>query len=246
MRRMHTLTDLGTVVALWAHPDDETYLSGGLLASSSPPVSARSASPPPVARLPTRRPGRSERSALAAVRTEELEAALGDPRCHRAPLAGPPRRRLRRRGPRCAGRSAGPPARRRPPRHRRHLRAGRLHRAPRPPHRQRLGRPRRTCGRREPADPPRGAAGAGRRSRARRGVRRLRPGPPARLRRRGAGVPAPLSGAALDRKVEALLRQVSQTGGLVAAVGRSGSPAWVATESFAVPAAPSRADNPRR
>ena len=31
MRCMHTLTELGTVVALWAHPDDETYLSGGLL-----------------------------------------------------------------------------------------------------------------------------------------------------------------------------------------------------------------------
>ena len=48
----------------------------------------------------------------------------------------------------------------------------------------------------------------------------------------------PLSGPALDRKVEALLRQVSQTGGLVAAVGRERFTAWVATESFAVPATP--------
>ncbi len=53
----------------------------------------------------------------------------------------------------------------------------------------------------------------------------------------------PLSGAALDRKVGALLRQVSQTGGLVGAVGRDRFTAWVATESFA----PGPwADNPRR
>ena len=46
------------------------------------------------------------------------------------------------------------------------------------------------------------------------------------------------AGRALDRKVEALLRQVSQTGGLVAAVGPERFAAWVATESFAPPATP--------
>jgi LmbE family N-acetylglucosaminyl deacetylase len=46
----------------------------------------------------------------------------------------------------------------------------------------------------------------------------------------------PLDGALLDRKVEALLQQVSQTGGLVAAVGRERFRAWVAVESFAEPA----------
>lgn len=44
-----------------------------------------------------------------------------------------------------------------------------------------------------------------------------------------------LEGAALDRKVTALLRQESQTGGLVAAVGRDRFAAWVATERFAFP-----------
>jgi LmbE family N-acetylglucosaminyl deacetylase len=44
-----------------------------------------------------------------------------------------------------------------------------------------------------------------------------------------------LTGAALDRKVAALLRQESQTSGLVAAVGRERFRAWVATESFASP-----------
>ena len=41
----------------------------------------------------------------------------------------------------------------------------------------------------------------------------------------------------LDRKVEALLQQVSQTGGLVEAVGLERFRAWVASESFAEPLA---------
>lgn len=49
-------------------------------------------------------------------------------------------------------------------------------------------------------------------------------------------VAVPLAGAALDRKVEALLRQESQTGGLVTAVGLDRFRAWVATEYFAAPA----------
>jgi LmbE family N-acetylglucosaminyl deacetylase len=44
-----------------------------------------------------------------------------------------------------------------------------------------------------------------------------------------------LEGAALDRKVEALLAQRSQTGDLVAAVGLDRFRHWVATESFAPP-----------
>jgi LmbE family N-acetylglucosaminyl deacetylase len=46
----------------------------------------------------------------------------------------------------------------------------------------------------------------------------------------------PLDGALLDRKVEALLLQESQTAGLVSAVGPARFRAWVATEAFAVPA----------
>jgi LmbE family N-acetylglucosaminyl deacetylase len=44
-----------------------------------------------------------------------------------------------------------------------------------------------------------------------------------------------LDGDLLDRKVDALLRQVSQTGGLVEAIGLERFRAWVASESFAVP-----------
>ena len=44
-----------------------------------------------------------------------------------------------------------------------------------------------------------------------------------------------LDGLVLDRKVDALLQQVSQTGGLVQAVGLERFRAWVATESFAEP-----------
>ena len=43
----------------------------------------------------------------------------------------------------------------------------------------------------------------------------------------------PLSGTALDRKVEALLIQASQTSGLVEAVGLERFRAWVAHECFA-------------
>ncbi len=44
-----------------------------------------------------------------------------------------------------------------------------------------------------------------------------------------------LDGATLDRKVAALLQQVSQTAGLVEAVGLERFRAWVASESFAEP-----------
>jgi LmbE family N-acetylglucosaminyl deacetylase len=45
----------------------------------------------------------------------------------------------------------------------------------------------------------------------------------------------PLNENTLDRKVDALLRQISQTGGLVEAVGLERFRAWVAVESFAEP-----------
>ena len=118
---------LGDVLAIWAHPDDETYLAAGLLAGLRDAgarvvcvTATRGEAADPAARP-------EERAALAAVRTEELEDDLA-----------------------------------------------------------------------------------------------------LQLR---------LGGAALDRKVEALLQQVSQTGGLVAAAGRERFSAWVATESFALPLA---------
>ena len=45
----------------------------------------------------------------------------------------------------------------------------------------------------------------------------------------------PLEGAALERKVEALLRQTSQTADLVSAIGRDRFAAWIAIECFAPP-----------
>ena len=47
-----------------------------------------------------------------------------------------------------------------------------------------------------------------------------------------------LEGTVLDRKVTALLRQESQTGALVDAVGLDRFRAWVASEAFAVPQNP--------
>jgi hypothetical protein len=45
----------------------------------------------------------------------------------------------------------------------------------------------------------------------------------------------PLEGAALDRKVDALLSQPSQTAELVGIIGRDRFAAWIATECFAPP-----------
>ena len=35
--------DLGTVLGIWAHPDDETFLSGGLMAMATRPAGEWSA-----------------------------------------------------------------------------------------------------------------------------------------------------------------------------------------------------------
>jgi LmbE family N-acetylglucosaminyl deacetylase len=73
------IASLGTTVAVWAHPDDETYLAGGLLAA------LRDAGQQVVCVTATRGDAGSglhdggtpeARSALAAVRTSELTGAL--------------------------------------------------------------------------------------------------------------------------------------------------------------------------
>jgi LmbE family N-acetylglucosaminyl deacetylase len=67
---------LGTVLAVWAHPDDETYLAGGLMAALADAghrvvcVTATRGE----AAVPGATP--SQRAAMAAVRTQELDAAL--------------------------------------------------------------------------------------------------------------------------------------------------------------------------
>jgi LmbE family N-acetylglucosaminyl deacetylase len=69
-------TALGTVLTIWAHPDDEAYLAGGLLAA------VREAGHRAVCVTATRgeaadpQATAAERAALSAVRTHELEAAL--------------------------------------------------------------------------------------------------------------------------------------------------------------------------
>ena len=139
--RVPYLPALGTVLTVWAHPDDEAYLVGGLLALLTDAgqravcvTATRGEAADPDA-------GPAERTALAALRTGGARGGAGDPRRHRAPLARPARRRLCRRRPDRSRRPARRAARRRPPRHRHHVRPRRVHRPPRPPHRQRLGRP---------------------------------------------------------------------------------------------------------
>jgi len=70
------LTALGTLLTVWAHPDDETYLAGGVLAALADAghrvvcvTATRGEAADPTATA-------GERAALAALRTEELEAAL--------------------------------------------------------------------------------------------------------------------------------------------------------------------------
>jgi LmbE family N-acetylglucosaminyl deacetylase len=70
------LEQLGTVLTIWAHPDDEAYLAGGLLAALTEAgqravcvTATRGEAADPSS-------GPEERAALAAVRTVELENAL--------------------------------------------------------------------------------------------------------------------------------------------------------------------------
>jgi LmbE family N-acetylglucosaminyl deacetylase len=71
-----SLSVLGTVLTVWAHPDDETYLAGGMLAGLTDAghrvvcvTATRGEAADPAATA-------GERAALAALRSEELEAAL--------------------------------------------------------------------------------------------------------------------------------------------------------------------------
>ncbi len=69
-------TALGTVLSVWAHPDDETYLAGGVMAALREAghrvvcVTATRGEAADPAATP------AQRAHLAALRTEELEAAL--------------------------------------------------------------------------------------------------------------------------------------------------------------------------
>lgn len=231
------LAALGDVLAIWAHPDDETYLAGGLLAGLRDAdvrvvcvTATRGEAADPAA-------GPDERAALAAVRTEELEAALRhlgvvehhwldypDGGCAALDPAGPVSRLatlLDQVRPRTVV-TFGPDGFTGHPDHRTvsawtDLALSRAGVTPRVLHPVALE---------QAVDPELDESY---------GVFEL--GRPRVCTDDELALQLRLGGAVLDRKVEALLRQVSQTGGLVAAVGRQRFSTWVATESFALPPA---------
>jgi LmbE family N-acetylglucosaminyl deacetylase len=234
---LEELVKLGDVLAVWAHPDDETYLAGGLFAALRDlghrvvcVTATRGEAADPAA-------ASDERAALAAVRTEELQAALGtlgvaehhwldypDGGCADLDPDGPVERLaalLAEVRPRTVV-TFGPDGFTGHPDHRTvstwtDLALARVGLTPRVLHPVALDKPP------DPElDDDLGVFELGR--------PRVCGDEELALRLR-------LAGAALERKVEALLRQASQTQGLVTAVGRERFSAWVATESFALPLA---------
>ncbi|MFC7496061.1 MULTISPECIES: PIG-L deacetylase family protein [unclassified Nocardioides] len=233
---MTDLTDLGTLLGVWAHPDDETYLTGGLMAA------LRDAGHRVVCVTATRGeaadPGGTagERAALAALRTRELDAALAvlgvdehhwldhpDGACSDADPAAAAEKLA------CLVDEVRPDT---------VITFGPDGFTGHPDHRAINGWVDRALELAaatplvlhpvavEPAVDPEldedfGVFELGR-------PRICTPGELA--------LTVPLTGVALDRKVTALLRQESQTAGLVAAVGLDRFGAWVATERFAEPA----------
>lgn len=235
-RDIGDLAALGTVLAVWAHPDDETYLAGGLMAA------LRETGHRIVCVTATRGeaadPGATpaQRAALAALRTEELEAALThlgvrehhwldlpdggceatDPEPVVAELtalvdAVRPQTVL----------TFGPDGFTGHPDHRtvsRWTGDAVARAAPRP----RILHP----VAQEPAVDPSLDEDFG--------VFEL--GRPRRCADDELALRLQLTGCALEQKVEALLLQESQTSGLVRAVGRERFARWVATEAWAAPA----------
>jgi LmbE family N-acetylglucosaminyl deacetylase len=230
------LTSLGTVLTVWAHPDDETYLAGGVLARLSDAgqrvvcvTATRGEAADPAATA-------GERAALAALRTEELEAALAmlgvtehhwlgypDGRCAELDPIGPVSRLA------CLLSDVrpdtvltfGPDGFTGHPDHQAvsawtDLAVARSALSPRVLH------------------AVKGEEVVDSELDEEFGVFEL--GRPRVCRNDEMAVPLRLDGDVLDRKVAALLRQASQTEGLVAAVGRERFRAWVATETYAPPA----------
>jgi LmbE family N-acetylglucosaminyl deacetylase len=71
----HSATGLGTVLAVWAHPDDESYVAGGLLAAASDAGSRVVCVTATRGEEGTADPDRWPDTRLAATRTRELAAA---------------------------------------------------------------------------------------------------------------------------------------------------------------------------
>ncbi|CAN5345096.1 PIG-L family deacetylase [soil metagenome] len=229
------IAELGTVLGIWAHPDDETYLTGGLCARLRDHghrvvcvTATRGEAADPAA-------GPEARDALAAVRTSELEGALAmlgvsehhwldlpDGGCSDVPPSEPVERLtylLNEVQPTTVI-TFGPDGFTGHPDHRtisswvdlavRHSSATTraLHPVAPP----------------EPADAQLDEDF---------GVFEL--GRPRICTAEEMVVRLPLTGPELDRKVEALKHQVSQTADLIAAVGIERFRAWVSTEYLAEP-----------
>lgn len=231
------LSRLGTVLTVWAHPDDEAYLAGGLLAGLTDAghravcvTATRGESADPDA-------GAGERAALAAVRTRELADALGalgvaehhwldlpDGGCADADPEVPVGclvRLLDEVRPDTVL-TFGPDGFTGHPDHRAvsgwvDLALSRSAAAPTLLH----------------AVMPADEIDRDRALVEEFGVYEL--GSPRVCGTSELAVRLPLGGDLLDRKVDALLRQESQTGGLVAAVGLDRFRAWVAHEAYAPP-----------
>jgi LmbE family N-acetylglucosaminyl deacetylase len=223
------LADLGTVMMVWAHPDDETYLAGGLSAALTDGGGRV------VCVTATRGEAGGDAADFAAVRTAELEAALevlgvsdhrwldhpdgGCANVDEAEASGAVREVLDEVRPDTVI-TFGPDGFTGHPDH------------------QAVSRW---------VDRALAASGSGADLlHAVRGGKPIDPGLDADFGVFELGHPRtcsedeldvllPLEADLLDRKVRALLLQESQTAGLVAAVGEARFRAWVATEAFARP-----------
>ena len=230
---------LGKVLTVWAHPDDEAYLAGGLLAAVTDAgqravcvTATRGEAADPLA-------GADDRTALAAVRTRELDSAL-------AILGVSEHVWLDHPDGGCADVDPNLPA----------ARLAALIDDVRPDTVVTFG-PDGFTGHPDHQAVSHWTDLALARSTYGAGVRLLHAvtqerlidqeivdrfdvyalGMPRSCTDEELALSLPLTGAALDRKVEALLSQTSQTADLVAAIGRDRFAAWIATECFAPPLA---------
>lgn len=74
---MHSVGELGAVLGIWAHPDDETYLSGGIMAAAVHGGQRVACVTATAGERGTPDPVRWPPEQLGAVRREELAQALG-------------------------------------------------------------------------------------------------------------------------------------------------------------------------
>jgi LmbE family N-acetylglucosaminyl deacetylase len=233
------VAELGTVLTVWAHPDDETYLAGALLAALTDSGNGVVCVTATRGEAADPRATAGERARLASVRTRELEEAL-------ALLGVTEHRWLDLPDGGCADVDPahpvgclldlleevrpdtvvtfGPDGITGHPDHRAVSRWVDLALARWDGHATLLHpvQTEETVGRDRALDEDFGVYELGR---------------PRVVRADEARVHLPLDGTLLDRKVAALLLQESQTAGLVSAVGHDRFRAWVSVETLATPGA---------